>query len=84
MPECTEPGCAADAAYWLYSVPRATWHPICRKHAELLHPSLEIHAWLTSGYLKPIELPEPTGYPEEPAEDRAKEFRAIVTDTMHW
>lgn len=84
MPVCNEPGCAGDAAYWLYSVPRATWLPICQKHAELLHPSLEIHAWLTSGYLKPIELPKPTAPPVAPDEERAKDFRALVTDTMNW
>lgn len=84
MPECTEPGCTGSADYWLFSVPADRWRPICDTHAELLHPSLEIHAWLTSGYLKPIELPEPIGHPAEPAEDRAKEFRAIVTDTMNW
>lgn len=84
MPVCSESECAVPAEYWFYEAPCEMWRPICSRHAEHLHPSLEIHAWLTSGYLKPIELQQPTSPPETPTEERAKEFRSEVDQTMNW
>lgn len=83
-PACGEPGCEADAAFFGYDAEDGEWRPICAPHARHRHASLELHAWLESGYLKPVELGEPDGEPAEPRTERASEFRVAVEDAMGW
>ena len=83
-PICSEDGCENDADFYLYDADSVGWRPICASHARRVHLSLEIHAWLESGYMKPIELGEPTGPPAEPSGGRAAAFREMVEETMGW
>lgn len=83
-PPCSEPRCEADAEFFGYDAGDAEWRPICDPHARHRHASLELHAWLESGYMKPVELGEPDGEPPEPRTERASEFRAAVEDAMDW
>lgn len=83
-PECATSGCGDDAAFFVYDADAGEWRPICARHARQLHPSLEVHAWLASGYLKPVELGRPEAPPAEPRGGRAAAFRAEVEATMGW
>lgn len=83
-PECSESGCVDDAAFFVYSSETKDWRPICDPHARHLHPSLEVHAWLESGYMKPVEMGKPEGDPPGPRGGRAEAFRAEVEKVMGW
>lgn len=81
---CSDSRCERDAAFRVYDRDRGHWRPICRPHAEQLHPSLEIHVWLESGYMKPIELGAPDGPPVEPGRVRGAAFRDEIEKLMEW
>ncbi len=82
--ECAEGDCAESAAFWQYDAPAGSWRPVCARHARTTHPSLEVKAWLESGYMKPVEVGRPTGHPSEPSTGRAAAFRELVDETMGW
>lgn len=83
-PACSTAGCGSDASFYLYEPDEGGWRPVCTPHARRRHPSLEVHAWLESGYLKPVELGMPSDPPGDPATARAAAFRAEVEGTMGW
>lgn len=82
-PPCSRRDCDTAADFRLYH-PEDGWRPICERHAVSLHPSLEVHAWLESGYLRPIELAVPEGPPAEPADERTAAFRELVEEAIGW
>lgn len=84
LPPCAEADCGRDASFWRYDRDDDRWHPVCAHHAEHLHPSLEVHAWLVSGYMRPIERGRPEGPPPEPAVERGRAFREEVDALMGW
>lgn len=57
---------------------------MCEQHALAVHPSLEIGALLESGYLRPVEVGEPDGPPDEPRTARAAAFREEVEGLTGW
>lgn len=77
-PACAEPGCGRDGSFWWYDSDGGAWRPVCGIHARHRHPSLEVHAWLESGYMRPIELERPDGPPPEPEVERGRVFREEV------
>lgn len=79
---CAEPGCRSDASFWLYGPDVDRWRPICDRHARHVHPSLEVQAWLESGYMSPVELGRPDGPPGQPEHRRAAAFRAAIEDVL--
>lgn len=81
---CRSVDCDAHAAFFVFAVDQAQWRPICERHARQLHPSLEVHAWLESGYMKPVELGQPPSPPSTPTDARETAFRSIVEDAMGW
>ena len=81
---CRRAGCDRPASFRLYEVDERRWEPICEPHAVAVHPSLEIHALLESGYLKPVELGPPDGPPGEPATGRSAAFREEVEALLGW
>lgn len=83
-PPCSESGCASEADFYVFSADSAEWFAICSSHATHLHPSLEVHAWLESGYMKPVELGKPDRAPSEPRGGRANAFRTEVEEMMGW
>lgn len=83
-PECLEPGCGRDAAFWWYDRPDDEWSPVCDVHASHLHPSLEVGAWLESGYLRPVERGRPAGPPPRPDVDRGRVFREEIDALLGW
>lgn len=80
---CGVADCRRSASFWIYEPDAGEWSPVCQPHAEQRHPSLEIHAWLESGYMKPIELGEPTAPPQAPR-GRSAAFRELVEEAMGW
>lgn len=84
LPECSESDCGDDAAFFVYAAESEGWRPICDPHARQIHPSLEIHAWLESGYMKPVERGAPGGPPPDPRDGREEAFRNLVADAMGW
>lgn len=74
--------CDATAEFWLYRPDEPAWRPLCERHVVGLHPSLELHAWLASGYAKPAELGRPRGTPAEPESGRGAAFREIIDETL--
>lgn len=83
-PACADPACDRPAAFRLYRPDAGRWRPICERHARHLHPSLELHAWLESGYLKPVEVAAPDGPPPAPSGERGAAFRDLVAEAMGW
>lgn len=83
-PGCSEPGCGDDAAFFVYDAEPGDWRPVCDSHARRLHPSLEVGAWLESGYMRPVEVGPPDGPPSDPRGGRAKAFRGEIEETMGW
>lgn len=81
--ECAEPGCSAAAEFRLYR-PDDGWGPICERHGLEVHPSLELHALLESGYLRPVELGEQQGPPPVPPTGRGQAFREAVEELTGW
>lgn len=81
---CAERDCERPASFRLYHPDVGAWSPICEPHAVAVHPSLEVHALLESGYLKPIELGPPEGPPGEPATGRSAAFREAVEELLGW
>lgn len=78
--ECRQ--CEAAAEFWLYDRTDGAWRPLCERHVVRRHPSIELHAWLESGYAKPIELDRPAGPPSPPRHGRGVAFRALVEDVL--
>lgn len=68
--------CEAAADFWLYR--SGDWQPRCERHVVHAHPSIELRAWLESGYAKPVERGRPEGPPADPAHGRAAAFRELV------
>lgn len=83
-PDCTESGCGAPGDFFLFDVPEKRWRAVCHRHARDLHPSLEVHAILESGYLRPVELGRPAAAPGDPSGERGTAFRRIVNDALGW
>lgn len=83
-PPCSVPDCDVDAAFYLYGRDPDGWRPRCDRHVRHAHPSLELKSWMESGYLKPVELGEPTGPPADPVTDRMAAFREAVDETLGW
>lgn len=83
-PPCSRRDCDAPADFWLYHPDGVRWRPICERHAVHLHPSIEVNAWLESGYAKPIELDRPDGPPAVPPGARGVAFRDLVDEAMGW
>lgn len=83
-PDCAVEGCDRDASYYRYTPKENGWLPVCTVDARTCHPSLEIHAWLESGYLKPAELGRPCGPPDIPTAGRSIAFQRIVEEAMGW
>lgn len=81
---CTRHDCELAAQLWLYHPMDDQWRPFCERHTRHRHPSLEINAWLESGYAKPIELGTPDEPPATPHHGRAVAFRKIVDQAMGW
>lgn len=81
---CTGQHCDLSAAFWLYHPVEDRWRPLCERHTLQLHPSIEINAWLESGYAKPIELDPPNEPPATPRDGRTAAFREIVDRAMGW
>ena len=84
VPGCAREACTRDASFRLYDADRRRWTPICEPHAVAVHPSLEVHVLLESGYLKPVELGPPDGPPGEPATGRSAAFREAVEELTGW
>lgn len=79
-PTCV--ACAEPGSFWSYDAAAKRWEPYCKRHLRTRHPSLEVAAWLESGYARPIEVdPEPPGEPELP---RTAHFRVMVEEAMGW
>lgn len=83
-PECGTAECREPAGFWLFHVPADEWRPLCPRHLREVHPSVEIRAWLESGYAKPAELGRPESPPSAPAGGRARGFRSLVDDALDW
>lgn len=81
---CTREDCDHDADFWLYHPGDDRWRQLCDRHTLQLHPSIEVNAWLESGYAKPVELGRPEGQPASPRDGRPAEFREIVDRAMDW
>lgn len=81
---CSARDCSREAVFFVFDADAGDWSPICRPHAQRRHPSLEVHAWLEAGYLRPAELGKPAGPPGEPQTARSAEFRREIRDTMDW
>lgn len=81
---CVEPGCESPAAFRLYRPDEGTWRPICERHAQAVHPSLELGALLESGYLRPVEVEPPAGPPRQPPTARGQAFREAVEELLGW
>lgn len=75
---CDEPGCGRDGSFWWYDRDGDEWSPVCDVHARHRHPSVEVRAWLESGYMRPIELGRPEGPPPEPGLERGRAFREAI------
>lgn len=83
-PPCSRQGCEEAADFWLYHREDGRWRSTCERHTVYRHPSIEVNAWLESGYGKPIELDRPEGPPAAPPGGRAAAFRDIVDEAMGW
>ncbi len=74
--------CETPGDFWSYDASTAQWEPYCERHLRTRHPSLEIAAWLESGYARPIELDRAP--PGEPGLPRTVHFREMVEAAMGW
>lgn len=83
-PPCGISDCSADAAFRFYDRDSGGWTPRCERHAVAIHPSLELHALLESGYLRPVEVGPPDGPPGTPATPRGEAFRDAVEELLGW
>lgn len=83
-PSCGTSNCPADAAFRFYDRDAGTWTPRCERHALEIHPSLELHALLESGYLRPVEVGPPDGPPAAPVTPRGEAFRESVEELLGW
>jgi hypothetical protein len=81
-PTCRRHDCDTSADFWLYHPDG--WRPLCERHTLDLHPSIEVNAWLESGYARPAELDRPEGPPPAPPTARGRAFREIVEEAMGW
>lgn len=82
-PNCAGEDCGLEAAFWWYDG-AGLWWPVCDRHAQHLHPSLEVHAWLESGYMRPVERGQPAGEPAEPSVSRGRAFRDAIDELLGW
>ena len=83
-PACAEPACERDGSFWWYDKAGDGWQPLCDVHARHRHPSIEVAAWLASGYMRPIERGRPDGPPPEPVVERGRIFREEVDQLLGW
>lgn len=74
--------CDASAEFWLYRPDDPGWRPLCKRHVVHLHPSIELRAWLASGYAKPTELGRPRGPPTEPVDGRGAALREVIDEVL--
>lgn len=81
---CETRPCERPVAFWAYNGETERWRPSCEHHLRAQHPSLEVAAWLESGYAKPAALPRPAEPPAAEAPARAAAFREIVEAAMGW
>lgn len=81
---CTRHRCGGDADFWFYHPLEECWRPFCERHTLQRHPSIEINAWLESGYARPVELGTPVEPPTTPSDDRTAAFRDLVDRAMGW
>lgn len=81
---CTREDCHRNARFWTYHSDDGRWQPLCKRHTRRLHPSLEVTAWLESGYARPVELGRPDGLPGAPPGGRPAAFREVVDRAMGW
>lgn len=79
---CGAADCGAAAGFRFYDRDADAWRPLCERHALAIHPSLELHALLESGYLRPVEVGEPDGPPTDPPTDRGRAFREAVEELL--
>lgn len=82
VPGCLKAGCDREPAFWWYDRGDDRWRPVCEPHARHLHPSIELHAWLEGGYMKPVELGKPASPPPPPANERGAAFRDEIDRTL--
>lgn len=83
MRSCDRPDCQSHAAFWVYDHPTDAWVARCRRHLVERHPSLEVDAWLHSGYARPIETTRPRTVAED-VPPRTRAFRELVASAMGW
>lgn len=83
-PACGIAGCSTDAAFRFFDRDADAWTPRCERHALEIHPSLELHALLESGYLRPVEVGPPDGPPGPPVTPRGAAFRETVEELLDW
>lgn len=83
-PACSAEGCEDAATVFIFQAREEAWRPLCTRHVERFHPSLEVHAWQAAGLLKPVELGRPKGPPTEPDSDRGRQFKREVFTAMGW
>lgn len=83
-PACSQQDCGVAADFWRYHPDGGDWRPICHHHLVTVHPSIEVAAWIESGYARPIELAQPDGPLSDPRTGRAAAFRDLVDETMGW
>lgn len=79
-PPCRQ--CGDPAAFWLSRPDEPAWRALCERHVVHAHPSIELRAWLESGYARPIEVGRPAGPPDEPRHGRAAAFRELVEEVL--
>lgn len=79
---CARRSCAREADLWVYHPIEGRWRSLCERHVLELHPSLEVNAWLESGYARPAELGPPDGVPSPPDDERTAAFRELVDEAL--
>lgn len=84
QPACASTDCAESAEFWLFYPPNNQWRPYCGRHLIHLHPSIELKAWLHSGYARPIERGKPESPPASPESGRVAAFRDLIQETVDW
>ena len=79
---CAHHSCAREADLWMYHPVEERCRSLCERHVLELHPSLEVNAWLESGYARPAELGPPDGVPSPPDDERTAAFRKLVDEAL--
>lgn len=81
---CGTSGCEESADFWQYTPTDDQWGPYCSRHLIHLHPSIELKAWLESGYARPAERGKPNSPPPSPQGGRVTAFRNLIETTVDW